>query len=291
MDPDTTMFDNSIPRTQNLESSELFRERKKLSSRGAHADNLTNLMKRPRYSLPLAYTLAVASKLVYEDTEVIRYELAKAGFDVERTFRPIAYHNICAFIVEKDNDILLVFRGTNPLNIGNYLTNVNIAMREVHAPWGSMGKVHKGFWEAMGDSQRNISPSTQTATVRIELTNTSLYLTIVSALYAVVKAIHFLTMNLFKHVAEPIDSSFLGHEADIRSRSMYAQAEKYIMTLIYPPPSKNGTKDKVNIADRISKDYGAVQRRKRLLIAGHSLGGALGTSKRVGIEWSAGARY
>jgi hypothetical protein len=41
--------------------------------------------------LSLAYTLAVASKLVYEDVEVIKHELKKAGFDVDRTFRPIAY--------------------------------------------------------------------------------------------------------------------------------------------------------------------------------------------------------
>jgi hypothetical protein len=63
--------------------------------------------------------------------DVIKYELAQAGFDVERTFCPFAYKvicpwiyfqtqatdiflllkNICAYVVEKDDIIFLIFRG------------------------------------------------------------------------------------------------------------------------------------------------------------------------------------
>lgn len=47
--------------------------------------------KKPEYSLSVAYTLSVASKLAYEDVAVVRYELEKAGYDVENTFKPIGY--------------------------------------------------------------------------------------------------------------------------------------------------------------------------------------------------------
>lgn len=47
--------------------------------------------KKPQYSLSVAHTLSVASKLAYEDVAVVKYELEKAGFDVEGTFKPIGY--------------------------------------------------------------------------------------------------------------------------------------------------------------------------------------------------------
>jgi hypothetical protein len=102
MDPRIEMFDDSIPRTKHLENSELFKQRKQLrmtENSGPESRALTSLLKRPKYSVPLAYTLSVASKLVYEDVDVIKYELKKAGFDIENTFRPIAYKvSICTCI-------------------------------------------------------------------------------------------------------------------------------------------------------------------------------------------------
>jgi hypothetical protein len=95
MDPRIELFDDTIPRTKHLEDSELFKQRKQMrmtdEKNGPESRELTALLKRPKYSVPLAYTLSVASKLVYEDIQVIKYELKKAGFDVDNTFRPIAY--------------------------------------------------------------------------------------------------------------------------------------------------------------------------------------------------------
>ncbi|KAI8968900.1 class 3-domain-containing protein [Mycotypha africana] len=329
MDPRIEMFDYSIPKTKHLENKELFNKRKQQQHNifGGDPESraLTELLKRPKYSVSLAYTLSVASKLVYEDVEIIKYELAKAGFDVENTFRPIAYKNICAFIAEKDDDILLVFRGTNPLNIQNYLTNISMTKTAIKSAWwGPMGRVHQGYWRAMGEptTKHHIDKTTkeginiinteaETASslgpvLRIELTNTSLYQTIVSALQGSIKLFEFVTKSLFHHVKEPIDSSWVGPRIDIRTTSMYALAEEHILQLIRKDnkPSMQDSKmkklekqdgaddnggnsstdesddDMLNAPGFQSKrgpDGKNQPKKKRLFIAGHSLGGALGT--------------
>ena len=62
--------------------------------------------KKPEYSLSTAHTLSVASKLAYEDVDVVKYELEQAGYDVEHTFKAIGYKNVCAYIVEKNNEVM-----------------------------------------------------------------------------------------------------------------------------------------------------------------------------------------
>jgi hypothetical protein len=47
--------------------------------------------KKPKYSLSVAHTLSVASKLAYEDVAVVKYELELGGYDVENTFKGIGY--------------------------------------------------------------------------------------------------------------------------------------------------------------------------------------------------------
>ncbi|KAI8640502.1 Alpha/Beta hydrolase protein [Parasitella parasitica] len=286
MDPRIEMFDDTIPRTKHLENSELFKQRKQLrmtEATGPESRELTTLLKRPKYSVPLAYTLSVASKLVYEDVDIIKYELKKAGFDVEHTFKPIAYKNICAFIAEKDNDVLLVFRGTNPLNIQNYLTNISVTMTEVKSPWGPMGKVHKGYWKAMGEPLKRKedhetakpSKTPDSPVLHIELTNTSVYRTIVSAIQGTAKIIKFLTTNLFRHVKEPIDNSWVGPDIDIRTNSMYTLAEKHILELIQQHLQVD--KQPRRRSDIPHGGTSTTKKRKRLFITGHSLGGAMGT--------------
>ena len=45
--------------------------------------------KRPQYSLSIAHTLCIASKLAYEDVDVVKYELEQAGY--LNSFKPIGY--------------------------------------------------------------------------------------------------------------------------------------------------------------------------------------------------------
>lgn len=122
----------------------------------------------------------------------------------------------------------------------------------------AMGHVHKGFWRALGEPEvkRRDTP----ATVQIELNGVSLYRTVASALQACYKILQFLTLNVFHHVTDPVDSSWMGHDTDVKSHSMFYQAERYILHLM---------------ATRRTKST-------RLFITGHSLGGALGTSKYKG---------
>ena len=56
---------------------------------------------RPEYSQSIAYTLAVASKLAYEDVGLIKHELEKDGFDVKRTFLPLAFKVLLFLILYK----------------------------------------------------------------------------------------------------------------------------------------------------------------------------------------------
>lgn len=192
---------------------------------------------------------------------------------------------------------------TNPLNIQNYLTNVTMNMTEVKSSWGPMGKVHKGFWKAMGepmkrrrratandssssdDHETGKSPSSTEdgstangSVLRIELINTSVYRTIVSAVQGAGKIIKFLSTNLFHHVKEPIDSSWVGPDIDIRSNSMYAQAEEHILNLILEYDQDQSKQ----LRRRSGLSHGSpapVKKKKRLFITGHSLGGAMGASK------------
>ncbi|RCH95365.1 hypothetical protein CU098_000339, partial [Rhizopus stolonifer] len=305
MDPHLELFDDTIPRSKHLENSELFKQRKELrmtEQQGPESRALTALLKRPKYSVPLAYTLSVASKLVYEDVDVIKHELKKAGFNVDTAFRPIAYKNICAFITEKDDDILLVFRGTNPLNIQNYITNVTVNMAEIKSSWGPMGRVHKGFWKAMGEPAKRRKTSSSTIeddihenirskekttpngpVLRIELINTSVYRTIISAVQGTAKIIKFLSTNLFHHVKEPIDSSWVGPDIDIRSNSMFVQAEDHILSLIRNESTQENSKQQRRRSGLSHGNNNSImdekkkKKKKRLFITGHSLGGAMGT--------------
>ncbi|KAI8089132.1 Alpha/Beta hydrolase protein [Halteromyces radiatus] len=261
MDPRFDFFDTSIEPTRYLENTHLFEKRAQQA-----LPTLSKMINRPQYSLSLAYTLSVASKLGYEDLDIIRYELDKAGFDVTHTFRPFAYKNICAYVIEKDDMIFLVFRGSNPLNIQNYLTNIDIRMRDVYAPWGYMGRVHKGYFDALGEP--TLPPSTSQKEHQASTTSSSFLPT----RHQWIQNAMGDTLGYWMHqFLDPIDHRFHAAAAaaaavdssanqksssPLRHTSMYIQAESYLLSLLQNDPT---------------------HQHKKVYITGHSLGAALGT--------------
>ncbi|KAI1319240.1 hypothetical protein EDD11_004634 [Mortierella claussenii] len=120
---------------------------------------------RPRYSQPIATTLAMVSKLVYEDVPIIRHELARSGYDLH-SFRAIAYRNTCGFIVQKGRNIVLVFRGTDPLNLQNAWTDLQsrlVSIETLQDPPVPLGKCHQGMYNALGKADDFVLPSEELA--------------------------------------------------------------------------------------------------------------------------------
>eukprot|EP01087_Luapelamoeba_hula_P024596 TRINITY_DN942_c0_g1_i1.p1 TRINITY_DN942_c0_g1~~TRINITY_DN942_c0_g1_i1.p1 ORF type:complete len:718 (+),score=90.75 TRINITY_DN942_c0_g1_i1:170-2323(+) len=95
------------------------------------------------YSVGYALSLALASKLAYESSEIIKCEAEKWGFtrcDVVR------YHNAKAFVASNDKAVMIVFAGTHPLNITHYVTDLSATL----VPIEQLGYVHSGFMKAVG---------------------------------------------------------------------------------------------------------------------------------------------
>ncbi|KAI7863316.1 Alpha/Beta hydrolase protein [Spinellus fusiger] len=138
-----------------------------------------------------------------------------------------------------------------------------------------MGYVHQGFWDAMGDPTAHTSTPASDTTLHIELSGASVYRTLISAVQAVHKVVSFLTLNMWQHVADPIDSGWMGHDTDIRSQAMYAQAENWIIELCNRPSSTATETHSLPMGLGGHQNFSLGQ--KRLYITGHSLGGALAT--------------
>ncbi|KAF9415673.1 hypothetical protein BGZ94_010436 [Podila epigama] len=237
---------------------------------------------RPRYSQPIATTLAMVSKLVYEDVPIIRHELARSGYDMQ-SFRAIAYKNTCGFIVQKGRNIVLVFRGTDPLNLQNAWTDMQSRLMPVATlqdPPVPLGKCHQGMWSALGKADGFDLPSQELArqqleksrlihqrqgeinfdkdgypvqplddsipaytnktspassfrsddsqssnTLNLELSNQSIYQTVVTSIRAAYILIKFLIVGLFTHVSDPVDYRFAG---EVRDLSAFAQACRWV---------------------------------------------------------------
>ncbi|KAF9395939.1 hypothetical protein CPC16_006018 [Podila verticillata] len=277
---------------------------------------------RPRYSQPIATTLAMVSKLVYEDVPIIRHELARSGYDMH-SFRAIAYKNTCGFIVQKGRNIVLVFRGTDPLNLQNAWTDIQsrlVPVKTLQEPSVPLGKCHQGMWNALGKADGFLLPSeelaqqqreqsrlvhqrqgeidfdedgypmleeslpaytdktspassfrsevTQASTLNLELSNQSIYQTVVTSIRAAYILIRFLVVGLFTHVSDPVDYRFAG---EIRDLSAFAQACRWVDGLRLEHAEREYRR-----IERSSGGYrlgGAQQAGSRIMTRSNSLGG------------------
>ncbi|WP_171161944.1 lipase family protein [Streptomyces sp. I05A-00742] len=103
------------------------------------------------YSLPHAYWLAQASDLAYKDESTIEDQARKWGFDrvrhhLSRFTPPFPLQDTQAFTAAGDHMIITAFRGTEPAQIRDWLSDATTP------PWpgpGKTGYVHYGFGEAL----------------------------------------------------------------------------------------------------------------------------------------------
>jgi hypothetical protein len=200
------------------------------------------------------------------------------------TFKPIAYKNVCGYIAEKDDNIILVFRGSNPLNIQNCLTDIRALLCNIESSSkGLIGLVHEGFYEAIGDDLpvREL-PHSQSQTI-IELSNTSLIKTVETISSAFKTLLFFAFQSMITHVYDPVDHRYLGEDA--RFVSAYSQAIRWISKLCKETDDNEREMNKNNDSGNESDEgLSNIRRRKedrkskkRLYITGHSLGGGLAT--------------
>ncbi|MER7765546.1 lipase family protein [Kitasatospora sp. NPDC096140] len=103
------------------------------------------------YSLPHAYCLAKAAELAYQDDTVVDEQARAWGFDDVRHHRtaftpPFPLQDTQAYTMSSDRMIVVAFRGTEPRELRDWLTD------STTPPWpgpARTGYVHHGFAEAL----------------------------------------------------------------------------------------------------------------------------------------------
>jgi len=95
-----------------------------MSSSSSSSPAETTLPKH--YSEPAAISLANMARLVYEDRRLIAFELEQNGYEAD-TLKLISYRNTCGFVVKKGRDIVISFRGTDPLNLMSLYTGTHFS--------------------------------------------------------------------------------------------------------------------------------------------------------------------
>ncbi|MFD5567626.1 lipase family protein [Streptomyces cadmiisoli] len=103
------------------------------------------------YSLAHAYSLAQASALAYKDEAAIERQARAWGFDRVRHHEtrftpPFPLQDTQAYTMASDHMVVTAFRGTEPIQIKDWLTDGNTPPRR--GPAGT-GYVHHGFAEAL----------------------------------------------------------------------------------------------------------------------------------------------
>jgi triacylglycerol lipase len=98
-----------------------------------------------RFSAENAKILGQAAAMAYEQPPDCEKWALKQGF-TPGTFEFFDVHDTQGFVVQDDRTVLVAFRGTQPKQPIDWMSDGRV----VHAPWAhTVGKVHKGFYEAL----------------------------------------------------------------------------------------------------------------------------------------------
>lgn len=116
------------------------------------------------FDIKRALQLAYYSSLVY-----------KGYTDVENALKGYEFHwfdkdgTQALIVITKEGDIILSFRGTEPENLGDWVSDINISKTKT-----KFGYIHSGFWEAYNNIGNDIQATFDT----MDLVNTrNIYIT------------------------------------------------------------------------------------------------------------------
>ncbi|UFR06786.1 lipase family protein [Streptomyces sp. Go40/10] len=127
------------------------------------------------YSLDLAYWLAQASNLAYKDEATIEKQARQWGFETVRHHHthftpPFPLEDTQAYTVASDHMIITAFRGTEPAQIRDWLSDTTTP------PWpgpANTGYVHYGFAQAL----ESVFPTVKAALEETRTNGQSLFFT------------------------------------------------------------------------------------------------------------------
>lgn len=127
------------------------------------------------YSLDHAYWMCQAAALAYQDESAVEEEAGHWGFDRVRHHHteftpPFPLQDTQAYTIASDSMIITAFRGTQPAQIRDWLSDVTTP------PWpgpARKGFVHYGFGEAL----ESIYPSVLSALTELRDSNQSVWFT------------------------------------------------------------------------------------------------------------------
>src|SRR6266699_112643 len=96
-----------------------------------------------RWQAANALGSAMASKLAYQDAGAIDATVKAWGFDRSTFFQSQATDTY-GFVASKVDMVLVAFRGTDPEDLKNWITDADAIMADTE-----LGSVHYGFWAAL----------------------------------------------------------------------------------------------------------------------------------------------
>ncbi len=104
-----------------------------------------------RWAPANAMALAYAARLAYSDPVAIQLQLGQWGFDAARfgfvhcpNVRPLLDRQ--GYMVANDDAIIIAFRGTQPDNARDWLTDLDAVLRPF-----VIGRVHHGFYDGLAE--------------------------------------------------------------------------------------------------------------------------------------------